>query len=328
MRCPRSAAAPPSTCACSSPHERQRPLRKRESPRSAQREGSPWSADSFCRPARRVRHAWTPLAGVGATRRRARYARARLVDVHGAPIRLRALAAETNYVFHYPFAATPCLLLKLAGAVTVARRRCSREDGDDVRLAGRRGTASATSSRSPRSARTSSRIRRARCRSSATSASAPRRPARRSSIAAPTTASTIPRQGARVVAGPAPQPLAAILLEYDAARRRAVRARHGRAPSSSTRSSRSTRFKLALEYGGKARRRGAGRRPSCASSRATARRRSSAECGRRVVSGDAEGLSPSRANGSACTSSHSRRDTHRCALDLWRAAARSGAGGA
>ena len=62
-----------------------------------------------------------------------------------------------------------------------------------------------------------------------------------------------PAEGARVVAGPAPQPLAAIVLEYDASsdglfaigtRRRAVR-RVLRA---------STTFKLALEYGsGKAR---------------------------------------------------------------------------
>jgi hypothetical protein len=38
-----------------------------------------------------------------------------------------------------------------------------------------------------------------------------------SSTAAPTTACTTLPKGARVVSGPAPQPLAAILLEYDAA---------------------------------------------------------------------------------------------------------------
>ena len=43
-----------------------------------------------------------------------RYARARLVDIHGAPIRQAAIAGETNYVFQYPFAATPCFLLRLA----------------------------------------------------------------------------------------------------------------------------------------------------------------------------------------------------------------------
>jgi len=42
-----------------------------------------------------------------------RYTRSLLVDIHGAPIRPAALAAETNYVFQYPFAATPCFLLRL-----------------------------------------------------------------------------------------------------------------------------------------------------------------------------------------------------------------------
>ena len=52
------------------------------------------------------------------------YARTRLVDIHGAPIRRAALVAETNYVFHYPFAATPCFLLKLRAAGRRRRRRC------------------------------------------------------------------------------------------------------------------------------------------------------------------------------------------------------------
>ncbi len=41
------------------------------------------------------------------------YARTRLVDAKAQPIRARALAAETNYVFHYPYASTPCFLLRL-----------------------------------------------------------------------------------------------------------------------------------------------------------------------------------------------------------------------
>jgi hypothetical protein len=42
-----------------------------------------------------------------------RYTRSLLVDIHGKPIRQGALAAETNYVYQYPFAATPCFLLRL-----------------------------------------------------------------------------------------------------------------------------------------------------------------------------------------------------------------------
>jgi len=48
------------------------------------------------------------------------YARTRLVDIHGSPIRYAAIEGETNYVFQYPFAATPCFLLRLAAAVKPA----------------------------------------------------------------------------------------------------------------------------------------------------------------------------------------------------------------
>src|SRR5260370_13128476 len=41
------------------------------------------------------------------------YARARLVDPGGRPLRARALAANRNFIFHYPFAGTPCFLLNL-----------------------------------------------------------------------------------------------------------------------------------------------------------------------------------------------------------------------
>ena len=41
------------------------------------------------------------------------YPRARLVDARGTPLRARAVATQTNYVFHYPYASTPCFLLRL-----------------------------------------------------------------------------------------------------------------------------------------------------------------------------------------------------------------------
>jgi arsenite oxidase small subunit len=41
------------------------------------------------------------------------YQRALLVDDHGKPIRASSLAPLTNYVFHYPFVATPVFLLNL-----------------------------------------------------------------------------------------------------------------------------------------------------------------------------------------------------------------------
>src|SRR5712691_3185580 len=41
------------------------------------------------------------------------YARARLVEPGGDPVRARALPASRNFIFHYPFAGTPCFLLNL-----------------------------------------------------------------------------------------------------------------------------------------------------------------------------------------------------------------------
>src|SRR5262249_15833240 len=56
------------------------------------------------------------------------YSRTRLVDVNGRPLRATVLEPETNYVFQYPFAATPCLLLKLQRPVT-NNASLKREDG-------------------------------------------------------------------------------------------------------------------------------------------------------------------------------------------------------
>ena len=55
------------------------------------------------------------LAGpaLAADARPRRYAPATLVDERGAPLRASAIAAQRNFIFHYPFAATPCFLLNL-----------------------------------------------------------------------------------------------------------------------------------------------------------------------------------------------------------------------
>src|SRR3954471_10550835 len=66
-------------------------------------------------------HAW----GDGAPKL---YPRTRLVDVHGAPVKAHALSAETNYVFNFPYAATPCFLIDLGRPVT-APAQLTRSDG-------------------------------------------------------------------------------------------------------------------------------------------------------------------------------------------------------
>ena len=136
--------------------------------------------------------------------------------MHGAPIRLGALAPETNYVFQYPFAATPCFLLRLARPVAPVPA-LRREDGDHLRVAGGVGPSRSVVAFSAICAhklayptRDVSFIRYQRSRS-ATSSGHVIHCCADHSVYDPTA-------GARVVAGPAPQPLAAIVLEYDAAR--------------------------------------------------------------------------------------------------------------
>ena len=143
-----------------------------------------------------------------------RYDRARLVDVHGAPLKARALTAETNYVFHYPFVGTPCFLLNLARPVAAATLR--REDGTMYAWGGGVGPSRAIVAFSAICAhklayptRDVSFIRYQPQRSATSDAQVIHCCADHSVYD--------PASGARVLAGPAPQPLAAILLEHDPA---------------------------------------------------------------------------------------------------------------
>jgi Rieske Fe-S protein len=153
-------------------------------------------------------------AGTGGEVRR--YARTRLVDVHGAPVRQAAIAAETNYVFLYPYAATPCFLLRLARPVApVPAMR--REKGPAYVAPGGVGPARDLVAYSAICAhklayptRDVSFIRYQRRRSATSSGNVIHCCADHSVYD--------PAEGARVVAGPAPQPLASIVLEHDAAR--------------------------------------------------------------------------------------------------------------
>jgi arsenite oxidase small subunit len=144
------------------------------------------------------------------------YTRALLVDVHGAPIRQSALAAETNYIYQYPFAATPCFLLRFPETLASVPA-LHREHGGPYVAPGGVGPARNVVSFSAICAhklayptRDVSFIRYQKGRS-ATSSGRVIHCCADHSVYDPTA-------GARVVAGPAPQPLASIALEYDAAR--------------------------------------------------------------------------------------------------------------
>ena len=143
------------------------------------------------------------------------YSRTRLADIHGRPVRVRDLAADTNYVFQYPFAATPCLLVKLSRP-TVVSANLQREDGTAYAWQGGVGAERSVVAFSAICAhklayptREVSFIRFQRERSATSAAQVIHCCADHSVYD--------PAQGARVIAGPAPQPLAAILLDYDSA---------------------------------------------------------------------------------------------------------------
>jgi arsenite oxidase small subunit len=141
------------------------------------------------------------------------YTRARLIDIHGQPIRAAKLASETNYVFHYPFESTPCFLLKLPRQAAQGKT-LTREDGSSYAWNGGVGPGRAVVAFSAICAhklayptREVSFIRYQKDRS-ATSGGAVIHCCADHSV-------YDPAQGARVVSGPAPQPLAAIVLEHD-----------------------------------------------------------------------------------------------------------------
>ncbi len=191
-----------------------------------------------------------PAAWAQATPRR--HARVRLVDVHGRPLVPADLVAETNYVFHYPFVATPCLLLKFSRPVA-GRTELARQDGSAYAWQGGVGRdrnivaySAICAHKLAYPTREVSFIRYQRERS-ATSAAQVIHCCADHSVYDPVA-------GARVVSGPAPQPLAAIVLEHDAAED-ALYATGTVGAEQFTAFFDKYRIKLELEYGdGKARR--------------------------------------------------------------------------
>jgi len=158
--------------------------------------------------------ALAPPGAVAADSRPRFYSRARLVTEKGAVIRSREIPVNQNLIFHYPFAATPCFLLNL-GKPAAASAQLKTAGNEAYEWKGGGGAARSVVPYS------------AIC---AHKRSCPTRDISFISFRAETSARNRhaavmhccsehsqydPAQGARVVAGPAPQPLAAILLEHD-----------------------------------------------------------------------------------------------------------------
>ena len=144
------------------------------------------------------------------------YFRTQLTDEGGRPLRAASLIAGRNYIFHYPFESTPCFLLNL-GRPTVRDVQLKTEGGSTYQWAGGVGPGRAIVGYSAICAHRMSyptpQISFISYREKSTAFGTMR-------------ANTIhccsehsefdPAAGAKVVGGPAPQPLAAILLEHDA----------------------------------------------------------------------------------------------------------------
>jgi arsenite oxidase small subunit len=144
------------------------------------------------------------------------YQRVLLLDDKGAPLRARSVPVNRNLIFHYPFAATPCFLLNLGRPVkpSASLKTASNESyewrggvgpGRSIvaysaicahKLSYPTKDISFISFRAEKSAR-NKHAAVIHCCSEHSQYD--------------------PAEGARVVAGPAPQPLAAILLDWDSA---------------------------------------------------------------------------------------------------------------
>ena len=143
------------------------------------------------------------------------YTRSRLLLAPGEPVRASALAVGRNYIFHYPFEGTPCFLLNL-GRATLEKVALRAENGATYEWPGgvgpQRGIVAYSAICSHRMTYPTRQISFISYRDT-------------SSASPISKANTIhccsehsqydPASGARVLKGPAPQPLSTILLDYE-----------------------------------------------------------------------------------------------------------------
>jgi arsenite oxidase small subunit len=157
-----------------------------------------------------------PQAGHAANLSARMYRRATLVDEKGVPVRIGSLEVGRNYVFDYPYSSTPCFLLRLdkpaAGGLEL-----KTESGQPYRWEGGIGEGRSVVAYS------------AICAHKLTYPTrqvsfigyrdGPSPVAGKGKVITCCSDRSVydPSAGARVVSGPAPQPLATILLEHDTA---------------------------------------------------------------------------------------------------------------
>jgi len=144
------------------------------------------------------------------------YSRARLLDAQGLPLHTAAVPPHRNLIFHYPYDTTPCFLLNLGKPVS-APARLATSDQQHYEWQGGIGPQRSIVAYSAICAHQLAYPTR---EISFISYRVERSPRNRHGNVIHCCAEHSqydPAQGGKVLAGPAPQPLAAILLEHDAA---------------------------------------------------------------------------------------------------------------
>ena len=168
------------------------------------------------------------------------YARARLVGPDDTALKASAIPVDRNLIFHYPFASTPCFLLNL-GRPAKSSAKLRTADQRSYEWQGGVGPNRAIVAYSAICAhQLAYPTKEISFISYRTEKSARNRHGNVIHCCAEHSQYD-PAEGARVLAGPAPQPLAAILLEYDAPQRRVSPRSARSAARCSTSSSPSTR---------------------------------------------------------------------------------------
>jgi Rieske Fe-S protein len=144
------------------------------------------------------------------------YGKVRLVDANGAPLLAQAIPAQRNLIFHYPYASTPCFLLNL-GRPAKASALLKTADEQPYEWRGGVGAQRSIVAYSAICAHKLSYPTRDISFISFRAEKSARNKFANVIHCCSEHSQYDPAEGARVLAGPAPQPLAAILLEHDAA---------------------------------------------------------------------------------------------------------------
>jgi len=142
------------------------------------------------------------------------YARARLVDPAGEPLEAHSLPTNRNFIFHYPFVGTPCFLLNLGKPTKVSAQLKTANE----RTYQWPGGVGADHSIVAYSAICAHRLTYPTREISFISYRDELSPGSKFAHVIHCCSEHSqydPAEGAKVLAGPAPQPLAAILLEHD-----------------------------------------------------------------------------------------------------------------